>query len=322
MLVQFPALAVVFAIQALGLALPNIGERLPAALNLERRLSSKKRPGYPVNQPRSTPNTCNKLDALYLIFVAPVYSAKASSFCSPYIHHSTTLHATVTPTVTVSTTLTSTDATITSVITDSVTATQTTQTTTTFTEPNQKKRAATTTSFGALVSAFAASEISSVCSCLFTATTSSTTATSTAPATTLSKTSTDLVTASTSVTTFVTTTTTTTIPVETDFTTPTYCSSSSLNGGGTYGAIYIPQCGESYAGLTYSNGESSYYDTFPTYTACLQQCDNDDNCLYYSFFETETTDNCLLIDSPNINNRYLTPNPDPSVNSGYYEMPG
>ena len=90
--------------------------------------------------------------------------------------------------------------------------------------------------------------------------------------------------------------------------------------GATTGYGYNTECG-----VTYTGDSPGYYETAATYTDCLNLCDNDGYCGYFSFLLTASTNNCYLVDNYDPNNsqagyQFEQSMPDNAVNSGSFVL--
>jgi len=222
-------------------------------------------------------------DNLFRIFLDSRYSSSASAYCSYYIESTSTVTATTVPVIPVTTVVT-----VPASVTDFVTVTP---------APMKKRQATPTAPDGAAT--YPASRLSSACSCLVTPSTVTTTKT-------------------------LTLTTTTTVvedmtapaPTETVFAPAAYCGQILIGAETGYG--YVVECG-----VTYTGDNPGSYETAATYTDCLNLCDNDGYCGYFSFLLTATTNNCYLVDSYDPNNpsagfQFEPSMPDNAVNSGMF----
>ncbi|MCJ1378060.1 hypothetical protein MMC17_001156 [Xylographa soralifera] len=143
---------------------------------------------------------------------------------------------------------------------------------------------------------YPASRLSSACSCLVTPSTITTTKTLTEASTTT-----------------VVEDVTAPAPTETVFASAAYCGQILV--GSETGIGYVVECG-----VTYTGDNPGSYETAATYTDCLNLCDNDGYCGYFSFLLTATTNNCYLVDSYDPNNpsagyQFEPSTPDNAVNS-------
>ncbi|MCJ1399328.1 Mucin-2 [Xylographa trunciseda] len=228
--------------------------------------------------------TCNH-DNLFRIFLDARYSSSASAFCSYYIESTSTVTATTVPVIPVTSIVT-----LPASVTDFVTVTP----------AAMKKRSASATPTAPDGAAtYPASRLSSACSCLVTPSTVTTTSTVTSPSTTT-----------------VTLDVTAAAPTETVFAPAAYCGQ--IIAGATTGLGYVAECG-----VTYTGDSPGSYETAASYTDCLNLCDNDGYCGYFSFLLTATTDNCYLVDSYDPNNpalgfQFEPSMPDNAVNSGMF----
>ncbi|MCJ1318532.1 hypothetical protein MMC15_003862 [Xylographa vitiligo] len=105
-------------------------------------------------------------------------------------------------------------------------------------------------------------------------------------------------------------------PTETVFAPAAYCGQ--ILTGSVSGYGYVVECG-----VTYTGDNPGSYETAATYTDCLNLCDNDGYCGYFSFLLTATTNNCYLVDSYDPNNpqagfQFEPSTPDNTVNSGMF----
>ncbi|MCJ1291534.1 hypothetical protein MMC34_003079 [Xylographa carneopallida] len=230
--------------------------------------------------------TCNH-DNLFRLFLDTRYSSSASAFCSYYIESTTTITATTAPVVPVTTIVT-----IPASATDFVTVTP---------APMKKRQASATPTAPDNAATYPASRLSSACSCLVTPSTITTTKTLTQASTTT-----------------VVEDVTAPAPTETVFAPAAYCGQTLVGAETGYG--YVAECGLSYTG----DGPGTY-ETAATYTDCLNLCDNDGYCGYFSFLLTATTNNCYLVDNYDPNNSQLgfqfePSTPDNTVNSGMFVL--